>query len=73
MAPRATVLCWRTSICAASPLRRHLKTSHGPKYQAKLDEAENQWQQRKRLVEEGKIPHLWDFFEERGFVKDVAG
>ena len=54
-------------------MRRHLKKHHGPKYEAKLEKAEILWQERKRLIEEGKMPHLWDVFEERGYVKDVAG
>ncbi len=54
-------------------LQSSLKTHHGPKYQAKLDAAQAEWDDRKALVEDGKLPHLWDVFEQRGYVKDVAG
>ncbi len=46
---------------------------YGPKYQAKIDEAEDEWRERALSIEAGETKAMWDIFEERGYVKDVAG
>lgn len=40
---------------------------------AKRREAEEQWEQWAKEIDAGERRNLWDIFEERGFVKDVAG
>lgn len=39
----------------------------------KQDEAKRKWEERAKLIEEGKIQHIWDTFKDRGYVKDLAG
>lgn len=46
---------------------------YGPKYQAKIDDANADWKERQRQIEAGRMTSMWDVFEERGYVKDVAG
>ncbi|KAK4191815.1 tRNA synthetases class I-domain-containing protein [Podospora australis] len=43
------------------------------KYGEKVKRKNQEWDERARLVQAGKIQNTWDFFEERGFVKDTAG
>jgi tyrosyl-tRNA synthetase len=45
----------------------------GVKVQNRRKEAKEQWAQWATEIEAGKRRNLWDIFEERGFVKDVAG
>ncbi len=71
---RVCLGCLRQS--ASSPFRlqrRSLKRSHGPKYQAKIDAALEEWKERAQNIQDGEKPNVWDMFEERGFVKDVVG
>ena len=57
--------------------RRHMSGhafgKYGPKYTAKIDAADREWREKGVRIKEGLEPNLWDTFEERGFVKDVAG
>ncbi|OAA62779.1 tyrosyl-tRNA synthetase [Niveomyces insectorum RCEF 264] len=46
---------------------------YGPKYQAKIDQADEEWRQKARRIESGEAQSTWDMLEERGYVKDVAG
>ncbi|KAM0335262.1 hypothetical protein ACHAQA_000306 [Verticillium albo-atrum] len=45
----------------------HLKTLQ------KRDDAAQEWEEKAEAIKNGKAQNLWDIFEERGFVKDVAG
>ncbi|KAF9875834.1 tRNA synthetase class I [Colletotrichum karsti] len=40
---------------------------------AKEKRAAEEWAEKAKLIEKGEHPHIWDFFEERGYIKDVAG
>jgi tyrosyl-tRNA synthetase len=40
---------------------------------AKRDDAAGRWEQRAQKIADGELPNLWDTFNERGYVKDVAG
>jgi tyrosyl-tRNA synthetase len=67
-------ICHNSSISlsrssAGAPQRRWI----GLKMQAKLKAAEENWQQRAQEIESGAKLNLWDVFEERGYIKDVAG
>ncbi|VBB71668.1 Tyrosyl-tRNA synthetase mitochondrial precursor encoded by the yts1 gene [Podospora comata] len=53
--------------------QRGKKTWHGPKYQAKIDQAQADWEERAEKIKKGEIQHTWDMFVERGYVKDTAG
>lgn len=53
--------------------RRGLRREFGPKYTAKINEAEENWQARAEAIKKGKKQNTWDLFEERGYVKDTAG
>ncbi|EFX03531.1 tyrosyl-tRNA synthetase [Grosmannia clavigera kw1407] len=59
------------------PQRRNVTgksfAKYGPKYQAKIDQADAEWETRAALIEGGGAKAMWDIFEERGYVKDVAG
>lgn len=55
---------------AVVPIQRRGVTQN---FLRKTAEAEVQWQERAKLVEEGKVPNFWDMLEERGYVKDTAG
>ncbi|CAK7265956.1 tyrosyl-tRNA synthetase [Sporothrix epigloea] len=46
---------------------------YGPKYTAKIDEANDEWEEKALKIKSGEAKSMWDIFEERGFVKDVAG
>ncbi|KAI0004040.1 hypothetical protein F4779DRAFT_600328 [Xylariaceae sp. FL0662B] len=61
--------CLLLSLASRKPQRRSI----GLKYLAKQDEAERHWLEKAELIKEGKEPHLWDMFKERGYVKDIAG
>lgn len=43
------------------------------KYQEKVKKAAKEWQERAEHIAHGKARNLWDVFEERGYIKDVAG
>ncbi|KAK4105644.1 hypothetical protein N658DRAFT_492120 [Parathielavia hyrcaniae] len=69
---RATVCqsCLLSSANGLAPIQlRHITQG----YRQKTADAETQWQQWAREIEDGKRPHLWDMLEDRGFVKDIAG
>ncbi|XXH05427.1 Nitrogen permease regulator 2 [Hypoxylon texense] len=72
-APRTPLtLCQRCllrSIAARRQQARNISTS----FLKKQEEAKEKWEERAKLIEEGKIPHLWDTLKERGYVKDLAG
>ncbi|KAK0668246.1 tyrosyl-tRNA synthetase mitochondrial precursor encoded by the yts1 protein [Cercophora samala] len=53
--------------------QRGKKTFHGPKYQAKIDQAQADWEARAEKIKKGEMQHTWDMFVERGYVKDTAG
>ncbi|CAK7237527.1 tyrosyl-tRNA synthetase [Sporothrix bragantina] len=46
---------------------------YGPKYTAKIDAANDEWKEKALKIEAGEVKPMWDIFEERGYVKDVAG
>ncbi|KAK4195833.1 tRNA synthetases class I-domain-containing protein [Triangularia verruculosa] len=52
---------------------RGKKTWHGPKYQAKIDQAQAEWEERAEKIRNGEMQSTWDMFVERGYVKDTAG
>ncbi|CAK7268691.1 tyrosyl-tRNA synthetase [Sporothrix epigloea] len=57
--------------------RRHMTgkafAKYGPKYTAKIDEANDEWKEKALKIKSGEAKSMWDTFEERGYVKDVAG
>lgn len=53
--------------------RRGLRRSFGPKYTAKINEADEKWQARADAIKKGGKQGTWDLFKERGYVKDTAG
>lgn len=67
-----------TKYAAANPScfmlqRRGLRRSFGPKYTAKIEDAEARWQVRAEAIQKGEKQNTWNLFEERGYVKDTAG
>ena len=46
---------------------------YGPKYTAKINEADEEWKEKALKIKSGEAKAMWDVFEERGYVKDVAG
>ncbi|KAI2622442.1 hypothetical protein GGR54DRAFT_598555 [Hypoxylon sp. NC1633] len=70
--PNAFTLCRRCLLRSLASRRapgRAISTS----FLEKQKEALNQWDERAKLIEDGKLPHLWDQLKERGYVKDTAG
>ncbi|KAI1652651.1 hypothetical protein F4813DRAFT_377256 [Daldinia decipiens] len=61
--------CLLKSLAAGRQQTRSISTS----YLDKQAEAKKMWDERAQLIQEGKLPHLWDMFKERGYVKDIAG
>ncbi|KAI2628087.1 hypothetical protein GGS26DRAFT_582934 [Hypomontagnella submonticulosa] len=61
--------CLLRSLAARRPQSRYVSESH----RKKQDEAKQIWEEKAELIKEGKAPHLWDTFKERGYVKDIAG
>lgn len=54
---------------AATPQRRWI----GMKVLAKRKMADEDWAAQAEAIEAGTKRHIWDIFEERGYIKDVAG
>lgn len=46
---------------------------YGPKYTAKIEAANDEWAEKGMRIKAGEQKAMWDIFEERGYVKDVAG
>ncbi|KAI0837083.1 hypothetical protein F5Y06DRAFT_271954 [Hypoxylon sp. FL0890] len=68
----ASTLCRRCllrSLAARRQQVRHVATS----FLKKQEESKQRWEERAKLIREGKLPHLWDILKERGYVKDLAG
>ncbi|KAI1414118.1 hypothetical protein F5Y13DRAFT_159792 [Hypoxylon sp. FL1857] len=68
----ASTLCRRCllqSLAARRPQYRPISTS----FLEKQKEARKSWEARAKFIDDGKIPHLWDVFKDRGYIKDVAG
>ncbi|KAI1392953.1 uncharacterized protein F4822DRAFT_146781 [Hypoxylon trugodes] len=61
--------CLVRYLAARRPQNRSISTS----YLKKRAEADEQWKLQAQQIEEGKVPHLWDKFKERGYIKDIAG
>ncbi|EPE06221.1 tyrosyl-trna synthetase [Ophiostoma piceae UAMH 11346] len=78
--PRQQSKYAQTQTTTSSPFqvqRRHMSGhsfgKYGPKYTAKIDAADKEWKEKGVRIKEGLEPNLWDTFEQRGYVKDVAG
>ncbi|OTA95029.1 hypothetical protein M434DRAFT_237169 [Hypoxylon sp. CO27-5] len=68
----ASTLCRRCLLRSLASRRqqiRHVSSS----YLNTQAEAQKSWQKKAQLIKEGKIPHLWDLFKDRGYIKDIAG
>ena len=63
----------RRAVEGILPQRRSLKTKFGLKYEAKVQAAQESWDDKAQKIKDGLAPNLWDVFEERGYVKDVVG
>ncbi|KAI8244364.1 Tyrosine--tRNA ligase [Colletotrichum sp. SAR 10_96] len=64
------------SRCARGPAVQLLQNQQRwitQKVLEKRKNAELDWENRSELIKKGEVPHIWDLFEERGFIKDVAG
>ncbi|KAI1378876.1 hypothetical protein F4677DRAFT_412285 [Hypoxylon crocopeplum] len=70
-APSSTLCrrCIIRSIAARRPQIRFISRT----FLKKQDQAKQEWEQKAELIKEGKEPHLWDMFKDRGYVKDLAG
>ncbi|ROT43618.1 tRNA synthetase class I [Sodiomyces alkalinus F11] len=55
------------ALQSKGPAWIHLKTLK------KREDAAKQWDERAEAILRGEARNLWDIFEERGFIKDVAG
>lgn len=62
-----------TGLGRSSPLSRPQRRWLGLKVIAKREKAEEEWAAQAEAIQAGTKRHLWDIFEERGYVKDVAG
>jgi tyrosyl-tRNA synthetase len=40
---------------------------------AKRKKADEEWAAQAEAIQAGTKRHIWDIFEERGYIKDVAG
>ncbi|KAI0178988.1 hypothetical protein GGR52DRAFT_534335 [Hypoxylon sp. FL1284] len=61
--------CLLRSITARGQQTRHVSSS----WLEKQEEKSAQWDKRARLIQEGKMEHLWDVLKDRGYIKDIAG
>ncbi|KAI0881301.1 uncharacterized protein GGS22DRAFT_172880 [Annulohypoxylon maeteangense] len=68
----SSTLC-RRSLLQSFAGRRQQTRCISLKVLARREEAARRWDERAELIREGKLPHLWDTFKERGYVKDIAG
>ncbi|KAB5578438.1 tRNA synthetases class I-domain-containing protein [Coniochaeta sp. 2T2.1] len=57
------------NVSSAKPQRRWI----GMKVLAKREKADQEWAAQAEAIQAGTKRNLWDIFEERGYVKDVAG
>ncbi|KAF3764700.1 tyrosine--trna ligase precursor, mitochondrial (cyt-18) [Cryphonectria parasitica EP155] len=71
--PARALLCrdclWARTLKSAFPQRRWV----GTKFMAKLVAADEDWRHMAQEISQGRRTHIFDEFEERGFVKDVVG
>ncbi|KAI1463181.1 uncharacterized protein F4812DRAFT_286365 [Daldinia caldariorum] len=67
-----STLCRRCLIKSLTVRRQQTRTV-ATTFLQKQEEARQIWEKNAELIKEGKLPHLWDIFKERGFVKDIAG
>ena len=58
---------------AVHPIARTQKRTITRVYQAKVEDAEKQWQQRYEEIRNGRRQGMLDILEERGFLNAVAG
>jgi len=66
----------RSCLSGFSGRAATLKTQRrwiGLKVLAKRKKADEEWAAQAEAIEAGTKRHIWDIFEERGYIKDVAG
>lgn len=66
-------MCLRCARLPAVRLRQNQSRGISQKVLAKRSHGEEEWALRARAIENGEIPNLWDTFEDRGYIKDIAG
>lgn len=66
-------ICSRCARVPAVQLLQNQQRWITQKVLEKRKNAELDWENRAELIKKGEVPHIWDLFEERGFIKDVAG
>ncbi|KAI0149683.1 hypothetical protein F4776DRAFT_173786 [Hypoxylon sp. NC0597] len=68
----ASTLCRRCLLRSLASRREQIRPI-ATSFLKTQREAEKRWEERAQLIEQGKIPHLWDVLKDRGYVKDIAG
>ncbi|KAH7319973.1 hypothetical protein B0I35DRAFT_224633 [Stachybotrys elegans] len=58
-----------TALSITSTQRRSISSS----WIEKTRDGEQRWKERAQMIQDGKVPHVWDLLEERGYIKDIAG
>jgi hypothetical protein len=61
---------------ASAPVHKYLKTPKpkgAPRLEHRQQDFQREWAERLERIEKGEEQNVWDIFEERGFIKDVAG
>ncbi|KAF6820787.1 Tyrosine-tRNA ligase, mitochondrial [Colletotrichum sojae] len=66
-------MCLRCARLPAVQLRQNQSRWIAQKVLAKRFLGEAEWLKRAKAIENGEIPNIWDTFEERGYIKDIAG
>ncbi|KAK1984611.1 tRNA synthetase class I [Colletotrichum cereale] len=66
-------ICRRCAGIPAIQLQQNRPRWISQKVVEKRRTGEEEWAKRAEAIEQGELQNIWDIFEERGYVKDVAG
>lgn len=66
-------ICIRCAALPVAHFRQNQARWVSQKVVEKRKTGEEEWAKRATAIEQGEIQNIWDVFEERGYVKDVAG
>ncbi|OLN82900.1 Tyrosine-tRNA ligase, mitochondrial [Colletotrichum chlorophyti] len=66
-------ICRRCAGLPVTQLHQNRARWISQKVVAKRKTGEEEWAKRAEAISQGEVQNIWDIFEERGYVKDVAG
>ncbi|KAL7620191.1 tyrosyl-tRNA synthetase [Parahypoxylon ruwenzoriense] len=67
-----SILCRQCLLRSLARTRQQTR-SISQRFLERKANAKRDWDAKAELISEGKAPHLWDIFKDRGYIKDIAG